>query len=523
MKQIINRIWTVLLAFVCVASSVSAVEKGKSPRPNILLIVMDDLGYADVGFMPNAAKDIYTPNIDKLAEGGTIFTSAYVTHPYCGPSRTGLMTGRMPHVFGAQFNLAAFSGYGVASGELFMSDVLQSAGYHTGIVGKWHLGEEGEFHPNERGFDYFYGFLGGGHEYHSRTWLPAKTYNPEGYQPGAYGMDYNRPMMKNKTYLETGKDKYVTDVLTDATLEFIDESSEKEKPFFLYLSYNAPHTPLQAKQSDIAEIQQKLGKDAAQKGSKRLTYTAMMYNVDYNIQRIVEKLEEKGELENTMIVFISDNGGKTPAGANNQPLKGRKGDAYEGGFRVPMFVYYPNSKMKKGDVNTHNFSALDFFPTFAAIAGADIPKDKILDGKNVWKSIENNTDPRKDESVYVLRHYFRIPRNGNVNPSNIQKFNDLNKVGVVRNNFKLYSNGDGEWKLFDLSTDIGETKNIAAKHPELVKDMKATVNEWTYTWEDKRPEFFDAPHYNFEANWNKFNMPNFEKTFGEMHLDKKSK
>ncbi|OHX63868.1 sulfatase-like hydrolase/transferase [Flammeovirga pacifica] len=503
-KQISSLLFT--LAIVANIAYANDKDKDKSPRPNILLIVMDDLGYADLGFMPHAAKDIYTPNIDKLAQGGTIFTSAYVTHPYCGPSRTGLMTGRMPHVFGAQYNLAAFSGYGVAEGEKFMSDVLQDAGYHTGIIGKWHLGEEGDFHPNERGFDYFYGFLGGGHEYFSNTWLPAATYKPEEYTMGSYGKDYNRPMMKNKEYLESDKGLYVTDVLTDATLEFLDESKESNEPFFLYLSYNAPHTPLQAKKSDIKGIQEKLGDNAAEKGSKRLTYTAMMYNVDYNIKRIVDKLEASGELDNTMIVFISDNGGKTPAGANNQPLKGKKGDAYEGGFRVPMFVHYPNSNMKKGDINDHNFSSLDFFPTFAKLAGAEIPKSKVLDGKDVWENIEKNTDPRKNESIYVLRH-----------------FNAFNRTGVVRNNYKLYTSGDGKWSLFDLSKDMGEKNDIASKNPKMVKLMKNVVNEWTYTWEEKRPEFFDAPSYNFEAKWKKFNMPNFEKTFGDIHKSKKSK
>ncbi|WP_044209181.1 sulfatase-like hydrolase/transferase [Flammeovirga sp. OC4] len=512
MKQIIRSIAVAVLTLVLV--NTYADDKKKSPRPNIILILMDDLGYADVGFMPQSAKDIYTPNIDKLASQGTVFTSAYVTHPFCGPSRTGIMTGRMPHVFGAQFNLAAFSGYGVAKGETFISDVLQNAGYHTGAIGKWHLGEDGDYHPLERGFDYFYGFLGGGHEYHSKTWMQASTYTPEKYSVGAYGKDYNRPMMKNKTYVETEKGKYVTDVLTDATLEFIDESKDKEQPFFLYLAYNAPHTPIQAKAEDIKAMQKTLGADAAEAGSKRLTYTAMMYNVDYNIKRIVEKLEKNGELDNTMIVFMSDNGGKPVAGANNFPLKGRKGDAYEGGFRVPMFVYYPNSKMKKGDVNAYNFSALDFFPTFAKLAGAQIPKDKILDGKEVSQNIIKNTNPREDESIYVLRHYFgkaqKAPK-------------ALNRVGVVRNNYKLYTDGSGKWSLFDLSTDITEKKNIAPQHPSIVKEMKNTVNEWTYTWEDKRPEFFDGPRYDFESKWNATSMPNFNKTFGKMHQNNKSK
>ncbi|MBB3699917.1 sulfatase-like hydrolase/transferase [Flammeovirga yaeyamensis] len=503
MKKLTNSLMAILVLFF-LGNIAHADDKDKSPRPNIIMIVLDDLGYADMGFMPNSAKDIYTPNLDKLASEGTVFTSAYVTHPYCGPSRAGILTGRMPHVFGAQFNLAAFSGFGVAKGETFMSDVMQQAGYHTGIVGKWHLGEEGEFHPNERGFDYFYGFLGGGHEYYSNSWLPAATYDPSQYKIGQYAKDYHRPMMKNDTFLETEKGLFLTDVLTDATLDFLDESAKDDEPFFLYLSYNAPHTPLQAKESDIEDMQKHLGKNAAEKGSKRLTYTAMVYNVDYNVKRIVDRLEANGELENTMIVFISDNGGKTTAGADNTPLQGKKGDAYEGGFRVPMFVYYPNSKLEKGGTYTHNISTLDFFPTFAGLAGASIPKSKILDGKDVWTNIIEKTDPRKDESIYVMRH-----------------FNANNRTGVVRNNYKLYTDGTGEWQLFDLTKDIGETKDISAKNKKLVSIMKNDVNEWSYTWEEKRPEFFDAPHYNFEMKWDKFNMPNLERTFGDIH--KKSK
>jgi len=470
----------------------------KSSKPNILVILMDDLGYADVGFMPGAASDIYTPNIDKLAQMGTVFTSAYVSHPFCGPSRTSIMTGRMPHTIGAQFNLAAFSDKGITTSESFISNLLKDAGYYTGIIGKWHLGEESQFHPNNRGFDYFYGFLGGGHEYFSNTWLNAATYNPSKYKTGNYAGDYNRPMMENGKFVSTPADSYCTDELTNAGEKFIDLAKQENKPFFLIMSYNAPHTPIQAMPKDIAALKSTLGAKAATDGSERLTYTAMMYNADYNIKRLVEKLKTTGNFNNTLIVFLSDNGGKTEKGANNSPLKGKKGDAYEGGFRVPMFFCWPQGGVPQGYTNPYNFSSLDFYPTFAYLAGVHIPSDKKFDGINVWENVINKSDPRPESNIFVMRHQ-----------------SPFNYTGVVKNNYKLYTSGNGKWYLYDLKTDIGENTDISASHPDLVKEMKKAVYEWS--WTHIQPEFFDAPRFGFEEEWIKNNMPNFGKTFGNIY------
>lgn len=468
-----------------------------SQRPNILLVLMDDLGYSDVGFMPGASPDIFTPNIDAAAQNGTIFKSAYVTHPFSGPSRASIMTGRMPHSIGAQFNLASFSNKGVEASEKFISSVLKDAGYYTGVVGKWHLGEGGIYHPNNRGFDFFFGFLGGGHEYFSDTWLNNSTYNPSNYAEGNYPGDYNRPMMMNSTYVESAKSLYCTDVLTDAAINFFDNAAMDTKPFFLYMSYNAPHTPVQAKTTDIATLRTILGTNAAANGSERLTYTAMMYNVDLNFKRLIDKLKSTGKYDNTLIVFLSDNGGKTTAGALNNPLKGAKGDVFEGGFRVPMFIHWPAGQVPSNYLNNFNFSSLDFYPTFAHLAGATIAPSKKLDGINVWSNIINKTDPRKDIPIFVMR-----PHNG------------FNNTGVVKNNYKLYSSGNNTWLLYNLTTDIAETTNIAASNPTIVAAMKEAAYRWS--WSHIRPYFFDAPSYGFETNWNTNNMPNYAKTFGSL-------
>ncbi|WP_109831755.1 sulfatase-like hydrolase/transferase [Reichenbachiella versicolor] len=478
-------------------STLSQCTHAKERKPNILLILMDDLGYADVGFMPDAAKDIYTPNLDQLAQEGTIFTSAHVTHPFCGPSRTSIMTGRMPHALGAQYNLAAFSGNGITTSEKFISKAIDEAGYYTGIIGKWHLGEEEQFHPLSRGFDYFYGFLGGGHEYFSNTWIDPTSFNPSDYEAGNYPGNYNRPMMNGNEYIASDKGLYCTDVLTDAGIEFIDNASKDDQPFFLWMSYNAPHTPVQAMPSDIEELQKILGNNAATK-NKRLTYTAMMYNVDYNIKRLIDQLKNSNQYDDTMIIFLSDNGGKPPAGANNKPLRGRKGDAYEGGHRVPMFIHWPKGGVQEGKITSYNFSTLDFYPTFAALTGAKIDDGKITEGINVWNDIVNLTDPRKDKPLFIMR-----------------QMNGINRTGVIKNNLKLYTWGNGDWQLYDLSKDIGETNDVSSKFKKEVETMKRSIYEWT--WTQKKPAFFDSPSYKFEENWNKNNMPNFGKTFGQMY------
>lgn len=466
-------------------------------KPNILLVLMDDLGYADVGFMPGSAPDVCTPNIDFVAQQSTIFQSAYVTHPFSGPSRAGLMTGRSPHNLGSQFNLASFTDKGITTTEPFISSILKNAGYYTGIIGKWHLGETPEYHPNNRGFDYFYGFLGGGHEYFTDSWISKSSFNPSTYSAGNYNGEYKSPLMLNNEYVDTAKGLYCTDVLTDAAVNFLDVASKDNKPFFLYMSYNAPHTPLQAQQKDINELKQKLGSKAAADGTDRLTYTAMMYNADYNFKRLVDKLKATGEYNNTVIVFLSDNGGKTSSGANNSPLRGAKGDAYEGGSRVPMFIHWPAGNVPQGFTNTYNFSTLDFYPTFANLAGATIPTNKVIEGINVWSDIINKTNPRNDSSLYVMRHQ-----------------GGFNYTGVVRNNFKLYTSGNGTWVLYNLLTDISETTNIASANPTIVATMREAAYKWT--WKHIRPLWFDAPTYGFEDMWITSNMPNFGKTFGSL-------
>ena len=336
-----------------------ACRAAEALRPNILLILADDLGYADVGF--HGSADIKTPHLNRLAAGGTTLSSAYVVHPFCGPSRMGLLTGRYPYEFGAPFNLPddstrQFRDRGIVPDETLLSTVLQEAGYRTGIMGKWHLGQRPKFHPNHRGFDDFFGFLGGGILYFG----PYKANNKAGNV-----WDYKRfPEHNGVDVTDLTEHDYMTDVLSREGVRFIKESAETDEPFFLFMSYNAPHTVLAAKEEDLALFPNLSG--------KRQTYAAMVYAMDRGIGKLVDTLQETGQADSTLIVFLSDNGGRSDQGASNFPLRGVKGDTYEGGFRTPMFFHWPQV-VKAGEQYSHPVTALDFLPDLRPPCRCDDP------------------------------------------------------------------------------------------------------------------------------------------------------
>ncbi|WP_189360092.1 sulfatase-like hydrolase/transferase [Algibacter mikhailovii] len=457
---------------------------GQQAKPNILFILCDDLGYNDVGF--NGSTDITTPELDKLADNGTIFTSAYVAHPFCGPSRASLLTGRYSQEIGTPFNLHGNSSkndednMGIPLEETFISKVLNDAGYYTSVIGKWHLGNSPKYHPNKRGFDNFYGFLGGGHDY-----FPAKYQKEYERQVNAGNKnirDYVHPLEhNNKTVKET---EYITDALSREAVKDIKLASKNKEPFFMYLSYNAPHVPLQAKEEDLAIFKNIENKE-------RRTYAAMVYAVDRGVGKIVDALKETNQYKNTLIVFMSDNGGNFNHGANNSPLKGTKGDAWEGGYRVPMFFHYPN-KLKKGKQFDYPVSALDLYPTFVNLAKATIPKGKILDGKDIMNHVTSNTDAHKDEMIYCLRY-----RHGHCD------------VGARKGDWKITRVGNEPWRLTNITEDIGEKKNVGGRYPEKLREMVVETEKWT--------ESFVKPLWYYSAKdeelWNDGRMPQYEETF----------
>ncbi|MDQ8180309.1 sulfatase-like hydrolase/transferase [Pelagicoccus sp. SDUM812005] len=445
-------------------------------RPNILLILADDLGYGDVGF--NGSEDIVTPELDRLAKEGTVFSSAYAVHPFCGPSRMALLTGRYPHAIGVPYNLPSYSSgrhrdKGVPTAEVLLSSVLKNAGYATGLMGKWHLGHAPEFHPNQRGFDEFYGFLGGGILYFG----PYQAQNEEGtvWDYRVYP-EYNG--VSDKTL---GKDDYMTDILSDKGVEFIRKQSKSDAPFFLFMSYNAPHTLLAAKQDDLDRFPALEG--------KRKIYAAMVYALDRGVGRLVDALEETKELENTLIVFFSDNGGRLDQGASNGELRGAKGDVQEGGFRTPMFMHWPEGIERRQIIDTP-VSALDLFPSFARIANAELAENEILDGVDILPLLRGEPSEADDRAIFAARH--RMVH------TEVSGRNDRWKL--------IWESEEGPWRLYDLETDISEQHDLSDVYPAQVSALLDDIGSWLS--EHIEPLWFYSEE---EAEaWAREDMPKYE-------------
>lgn len=469
---------SLLLGIFVLTASLKKTEK----RPNIIVILADDLGYNDVGF--NGSTDIRTPSLDALAHNGTTMSAAYVAHPFCGPSRAALMSGRYPHAIGSQFNLPANSEEkytGIPLSEIFIGNVLQKAGYHTGGIGKWHLGAVPGYHPNQRGFDEFYGFLGGGHKYFPDEY--KATYKKQKAAGTKVIFDYLHPLEYNGKEV-TDEQGYLTDILSDQAVKFVNKASQKSEPFFLYMAYNAPHAPMEATAEDLAQF-------SDIKDPKRRTYAAMVYGLDRGVGKLVEELKRTNQLDNTLIVFLSDNGGDTSHGASNLPLTGRKGDTNEGGFRVPMFFHWPNG-IKKNTVYEHPVSAMDLYPTFAALAEAKIPEGKVLDGKNICAALKKDISARKGEPIFAMRH-----RSG------------YSDVGIRKDNWKALKTGENKWLLFDIKKDIAEKNDLSSTHPELLKDMVTKAQKWSKTHTE--PLWFDPEE--LSEVWKEKEMAKFKEIF----------
>ncbi len=412
---------------------------GALRKPNILVILADDLGYADVGF--NGCQDIPTPNIDSLAQDGVRFTDGYVTHPWCAPTRAGLMTGRYQQRFGFEDNprfdfkdeIA-----GLPEGEITLAQVLKQVGYVCGLVGKWHLGAHPKFHPIRRGFDEFFGFRGGGHDYFkSRESLDEPMYQ----LPLERGFGEWLPLQG-----------YLTFVLAQQAVQFI--KRHRDKPFFLYLAFNSPHGPLQAPNGYVQKFAHIADK-------RRQVYAAMVGSLDDAVGQVLKALRDEGLEEETIIFFLSDNGGpigERGNGSRNEPLRGGKGGLYEGGIRVP-FAFQWKGKLPAGKVYEHPVICLDIFATAAAAAGADLPTDRKIDGVNLLPYLRGERSDLPHEHLF-----WRVGGGAGL---------------VVRDSrYKLFRRKDGTVELYDLQNDIGEQNNLAKELPEVVERLSKALDAW---------------------------------------------
>lgn len=395
-------------------------------RPNVVVIVADDLGYADIG-VQGISKDVRTPHIDSIAQNGVRFTNGYVSCPVCSPSRAGFLTGRYQERFGHEANPLpqAAPNFGLPVDQVTFADEMKKAGYATGVIGKWHEGTLPQYWPLKRGFDEFFGFLGGAH-----------SYTVKGQGPNA---------LRRNNEIIPDKEEYLTDAISREAVGFIDR--HKAAPFFLYVAYNAVHTPQEA-----PEKYQERFKDV--KDQQRKLMLAMLSAEDDGVGRIVGKLREAGIEEKTLVVFFSDNGGPTGANASsNEPLRGFKGQIWEGGIRIPFMMQWkgtiPARKVKDEPVIT-----LDLMPTALAAAGAHATAK--LDGVDLLPWLRGKTDAVPHDTLYW-------------------RFSP--QWAVRQGDWKLVHTHEGT-QLFDLKVDPAEQKDLATQQPDVTKRLLAKFDEW---------------------------------------------
>ncbi|WP_445749762.1 sulfatase-like hydrolase/transferase [Polaribacter sp.] len=419
-------------------SSTKPISKGM--QPNIITIIIDDAGYADFGFM--GSNDLETPEIDKLAKSGVIFTDAHVSATVCAPSRAGLMTGKYQQRYGFEANNTGdeeTGDIGLSDDVTTLADVFKANNYKTVAIGKWHLGATETDHPNERGFDDFYGFLGGG-----RPYFPLE--NP------------SKETMLQHNSKKVQFNGYLTDVLGDYAVNYIQQ--HQNEPFFMYLAFNAVHTPMQAKTEHLEKYKNHARKELA----------AMTWSLDENIGKITKKLEELHLAENTLIYFISDNGGAHNNSSTNGNLKGWKGNEFEGGHRVPFIMSW-KSHIKPNQTFDGLTSSLDIFTTSLAAANISADKKLQLDGAN-------------------LLPYVTGIKSGN--PHNTLYWRKLDEAAIRYKNLKLIRLENYGEVLYDLTADISEANDLSTIDNINVQLLSNKLKSWEKTlmpplWKEDKP------------------------------------
>jgi len=396
--------------------------------PNVVLILCDDAGYADFSFQ--GSDTIRTPHIDSIADTGVHFAQGYVTASVCSPSRAGLLTGRYQQRFGHEHNFASNSdpSVGLPLAERTLADALRERGYRTAAMGKWHLGYGPELHPRSRGFDEFFGFLQG-----SRSYWPIK------------GTPRNRLQRDGEPVEESFT--YMTDLLGEEASDFIGRHAER--PFFLYLSFNAVHGPMHALEADLAAV-------SGVADDKRRKLVAMTMALDRAVGRVLEALHENALEQNTLVVFVNDNGGAWNNASSNAPLRGTKGTPFEGGVRVPYLASWPGV-LPAGRLFDAPVSTLDIFATALAAAGGSDGDAAHLDGVDLLPYLTGQATGRPHDRLFWRR-----------------KQNHAVRLG----DWKLVVYKDAPPMLFDLANDREETRDVAAQHPELMDELSAHYANW---------------------------------------------
>jgi len=458
-----------VLPLVALGASLSA-DDG---RPNIIVFFADDLGYGELGCQGN--PEIPTPYIDSIAESGVRFTAGYVAGPNCSPSRAGLLTGRTPTRFGYEFNPIGARNedpeIGLPIKEVTIAETLQDAGYTTGLIGKWHQGGGAAYHPFRHGFDEFFGFTHEGHYFVPPPWKGVTTMlrrkslpdGSKGRWVGEKGLSYSTHMKSNEPDYDANnpivrggqpvvETEYLTDAFTREAVDFIDRHDDK--PFFLYLAYNAVHSPLQGADKYMKKF-------AHIEDVHRRIFAAMLANMDDSVGAVMSQLRMSGLEENTLVFFLSDNGGPTrELTSSNLPLRGEKGQMYEGAIRVPYMVQW-KGKIPAGKVYHQPVSSFDIYATAVAnSAGVTVPEQ--VEGVDLVPFLTGEDRGRPHETLFWRQGGKAAMRHGDWK--------------IVRMGKRLQA-GRAKWELYDLSKDISEQTNLADAQPEILSELIARWNE----------------------------------------------
>ena len=437
-----------LMAGAAALAGCKTAASGGSGRPNIVVILADDLGYGDVGCY--GCEDVRTPNIDRLAAEGVRFTTFYTNAPECTPTRTALLTGRYQQRVGGlecalgignvgryddAIRLRETHDLGLPPSETSIARVLKSAGYATGICGKWHLGYERKFFPSHHGFDYWFGPVGGAVDYFHHC-----EYTGE---PALY---------RNGRQIE--REGYLTDLITEESADFIRRN--RSRPFFLYTAYTAPHTPYQGPDDRRPEP---VPQEDYNKGS-RSTFAAMVERLDEGVGTILQTLEEQGVARNTLVIFMSDNGANRTG--RNAPFSGYKGNLFEGGIRVPCVARWPGV-LPQGRVSQQPCMTMDFSWSIVRAAGAKMPSERKFDGVDILGLVEGG-EPVSDRTLF-----WRARRG------------DRTRKAVRHGSLKylaLYEGQQLKEYLFDLAADPAEQHNLIEQRPETASELKGLLRRW---------------------------------------------
>lgn len=420
------------LIFFCLLCCQSFAQQ---TRPNILIILTDDLGYHDVSYYDG--HDLRTPNIDSLCRDGMRFDNFYANSPVCSPTRASLMTGRYPDHVGVPGLIRQDPGdnWGFLDPKaILLPAVLKKAGYQTAHIGKWNLGLQSPNLPNEKGFDHFHG------------WLEDMM------------DDYRTHRRFGKNFMRLNRDSidpkgHATDLFTDWSVEFIRKHAGDQDPFFLYLCYNAPHFPVQPPDDYLARVKQRQpGIDET-----RAKLVAFIEQMDNAIGKVVATLKETGVYKNTLIIFLSDNGGHLPSKANNGPLRDGKQSMYEGGLRIPAFVTWPG-KIRAGSISKQVNLTMDIFPTLAEVVS--VRYDHHIEGRSFYKTLVGIEEKEEDRPLYFTRREGGLTYGGKAYHA------------VRLGNWKLLQNSPYQpMELYDLEHDPQEQQDLSAKEPVIFKKL----------------------------------------------------